>query len=541
MKKKYLIVLCIVIGIVTAFGQDATSAATDSEILTEQGAMPGGVKADEATAQPSRENEAAMPENEIPAAVSADDNSSAAQSPAASSENAPAEPAAHADIGVTESPALSVPNANTNNKPSAAAETVIVPEQGNKAQEQKEVSQPVEMNEPTQRTKKARPFSLHTGFVVSGAVANNIVSVLDFFQPELLIDFNQLSRDTIKSGVHAGAIFNVDTFFRFTVLEKHTVKFSITANGDVWGNLPKSLLDLVANGNPATATGETIKGTLNAKINAFVDAGIMYQFNNPSYGFSARVAYFAPVAYMENPSGTYSLSPHTTTGGVVDGITLKAEGKADIYGCLPDYLANRNFSILDILKNGGVDLSLTGVFRPTGWVTITGGIDYLPIMPIVTNKGMSALFNYDDSVTNLLDNIASGDFSFFKSPITKSISGTLNEKKIMRPCKIQIGADFRPFQNDYLILSPSFAFPVINAKPYYVDGGLKIESRFAKVLGAYLDIGCIERMWRHELCFFIASRGFTFNLAASVASQDFRRTFTTLSGVGVKLGVGIGF
>jgi len=95
---------------------------------------------------------------------------------------------------------------------------------------------------------------------------------------------------------------DVDTFFRFTVLEKHTVKFSITANGDVWGNLPKSLLDLAANGNPAIATGQTIHGTLNAKINVFADAGLMYQFNNPTYGFSARVAYFAPVAYMENHS-----------------------------------------------------------------------------------------------------------------------------------------------------------------------------------------------------------------------------------------------
>lgn len=48
--------------------------------------MPGGVKADEATAQPSRENEAAMPENETPAAVSADNDDSTALPSAASAE-----------------------------------------------------------------------------------------------------------------------------------------------------------------------------------------------------------------------------------------------------------------------------------------------------------------------------------------------------------------------------------------------------------------------------------------------------------------------
>jgi len=537
MKKKWFIVLYIVLGLVTAFGQDAVGTSTDSKIVTEQGAPAGSVKTDEIAAGSPQENAAALPESEASAAVSAADNGSTALPAAAAAENVSAAPASHTDTGVAESPVSPAPNANAKNESSG---TGIAPEQNNKAQEQKDVSQSVEMNEPTQQTKKVRPFSLHTGFVVSATAANNMVSVLDFFRPELVIDLNQLSKDTMKSGIHVGALLDVDTFFRFTVLEKHTVKFSITANGDVWGNLPKSLLDLAANGNPAIATGQTINGTLNAKINVFADAGLMYQFNNPTYGFSARVAYFAPVAYMENPSGTYSLSPHKT-GGVVDGITLKAQGTANIYGYLPDYLANRNFSILEVLKNGGVDLSLTGVFRPTGWVAITGGIDYLPIMPIVTTKGMQATFNYDGSVTNLLDGITSGGTSFFNQTTTTSFSGTLAKKKIMRPCKVSIGADFKPFQNDYLILALFLAFPILNAKPYYVDGGLKIESRFAKVLGVYLDSRYVERMWKHEFCLFIDSRWFTFNLAASVASQDFKRAFTTLSGLGIKLGIGLGF
>ena len=154
---------------------------------------------------------------------------------------------------------------------------------------------------------------------------------------------------------------------------------------------------------------------------------------------------------------------------------------------------------------------------------------------------MQATFNYDGSVTNLLDGITSGGTSFFNQTTTTSFSGTLAKKKIMRPCKVSIGADFKPFQNDYLILSPFLAFPILNAKPYYVDGGLKIESRFAKVLGVYLDSRYVERMWKHEFCLFIDSRWFTFSLAASVASQDFKRAFTTLSGLGIKLGVGIGF
>lgn len=473
--------------------------------------------------------------------IDVDNNGNPEPLPAASaSETVPAETIVNTDTGDAAATKPATVSVNETDEASDTKKIVISTGEGDsETQERKDMTSPVEKNEPTRRTKR-RAFSMHTGFVVSATAANNMVSVPDFLKPQLVIDLNKLAKNTMKSGIHAGSIFNFDYFFRFTVLEEHTVQFSVTANGDVWGNLPKSLLDVAANGNAANAIGETIKDTLNAKTNIFADIGVMYQLTKPRYGFSARLAYFAPIAYMENPKGYYSLSPHKT-GGVVDGITLKAGCTANIYGALPDYLSNGKLSIADILKNGGVDLSLTGMFRPTNWVTVTGGVDYLPLVPVVTKKGMRASFNYEGSVNNFLGSIAGGDSSFWKQTMTMDSSNNLPEKKIMRPLKIQIGADFRPFQNNYMILSPFLAFPVLNANPYYVDGGLKIESRFAKVLGVYLDTRCIERIWRHELCLFIDSRWFSLNLAASVASQDFKRTFTTLSGLGVKLGVGIGF
>lgn len=511
MKKMSFIIVCIAMGVFMAFGQNAASDTTDFEMSAEQG------------------ESLALPQDDVAAG---NDSTGEPLSGVSDSESAAAE-----DAGASEA-------ANE----SSDTKTIISTgeEDSSPAQEHTDILSPVEMNEPTQRTKR-RSFSMHTGLVVSATAANNVVSIGDFFKkpgevPEFVIDLNQLSKSMIKSGMHAGTLLDVDAFFRFTVLEEHTVKFSVTANGDAWANVPKSLLDIAANGNPANISGKTIEGVLNAKANVFADMGVMYELRKPRYGFSARLAYFAPIAYMENPEGKYSLSPHIT-GGIVDGIILKAEGTANIYGALPDYFENKKLSIPEILKNGGLDLTLTGMYRPTNWVAVTGGVSYLPLMPVVTTKGMRASFEYEASVKNLLGSSSGGDGSSpFKQTITREpTSGTLPQKKIMRPLKINIGADFKPFQNDYLILSPFFAFPVLNAKPYYVDGGLKIESRFAKVLGVYLDTRCIERIWRHELCFFIDSRWFTFNLAASVASQDFKRTFTTLSGAGLKLGIGIGF
>ena len=412
----------------------------------------------------------------------------------------------------------------------------------------------MEMNEPTMRT-KARLLSMHSGIMFSGIAATNIFSVTDFFQKELIIDLNKLAKNTIRTGLHGGAAVGFDWFFRFTVQETHTIKLSTTVDVNAWANIPKSLLKLAAEGNPENAKGKDITGTFNAKINAFADTGIMYQLNKPNYDFSARLAYFVPIAYMENPQATYSISPKKNEAGIT-GLAVKAKGNMALYGHLPALGFGQPLSIPDLFKNGGVDLSLAGSYQLTKWAKLTAGIDHLPLMVVTMDKGIRADFEFEGELNGLLNDtlgslIPSSSAADSSKKSTQPFKQTMKtngptaeglpKKKIMRPGKIRIGADFKPFENNYLILSPFLAFPFINATPYYIDGGLRIESRFAKVLGAYLDSSCVERIWRHELGLLLDSRGFTLTLAASIASHDFTRTFHTLSGFGIKFGAGIGF
>ena len=401
----------------------------------------------------------------------------------------------------------------------------------------------VEMNEPTQRTKR-RAFSLHAGLSIAASAATNAVSLTDFLQKEMVIDLPKLAKHTIRSGIHAGNTAEVGLFWQFTVLEEHTVRFSTMVDENLWVNIPKSLLELAAKGNAANAQGKPIEGDFNAKLNAFVDTGILYQMKKPKYSISARLAYFLPVAYMENPKIHYSIKPAVNDKtGQTDGLVFEANGTAQVYGSILAGLYDSNFpSVTDILKNGGIDLSISGSYRPASWVNITGGIDYLPLKVVTTNKGIQARFEATGRVNNIIGTIGNGLGNIFSYKIKgPTISTTdLPEKKIMRPGKIRIGADFQPFENNYLIVSPFIAFPFVNAKPYYIDGGIKVESRFAKVLGASFSTACIERIWRHELALFLDSRFFSLNFAASIASQGFARTFYTLSGLGFRFGIGIG-
>jgi len=400
---------------------------------------------------------------------------------------------------------------------------------------QKEAAAPViEVNQPTAR-RKTRNLSMHSGLILSGLAANNVIPVSDLFKGALEFDFNTLSQKTAKSGLHVGGMFNADWYFQFTIHETHTVKLSTTVDSSSWLNLPKNLIDFVAKSNASglsNIAGLSLEGTVNATAYVFVDNGIMYRLKKPSYSFSARAAYFVPLAYMPNPEISYELRDAGLNS------VVKLNGDARIYGHLPLATAkNEPVNVSQLLKDGGLDLSLAGSYQPADWVNITGAVDYLPLLVVTMDKGIRQHMHVD---LNAKDIFKAGGLPSDPG-ITKTI-GTLPAIKIMRPCKIRLGADFKPFKNNYLIISPFAAVPVVNVKPFYMDGGLKLESRFARdVLGVSLATNYINRIWQHELSFFVDSRFATFILAASVASHDFAKTFNSLSGVGVKLGFGIGF
>ncbi|MEL3907214.1 MAG: hypothetical protein P1P65_09380 [Treponema sp.] len=506
----YMLILCSLAGFLSAQAADTVPPQTD-------------VEASSAVEQVVPEAGASVPDTLLSPPDSADASAAPAGQESLSGELDP--PAA----GIEQVPVQSsVPSEQV------SSSVVVIEDEPAVTHDKLYAFQTAEMNEPTSRTKR-RPLSMHSGLKLSVLAANNLVSVPQFFGHKLVIDLNKLAKKTIRSGMHIGALIDFDWFFQFTVLEEHTIKFSTTVDGRIWGNASKALLDLIAKGNP---DGKPIKGTYNASINIFADTGIMYQLTKPSYSFAARLAYFVPVAYMRNPQASYSLSNDSATGTS----KIRFEGEANIYGHLVGLSTNSNLDIAQLFKDGGLDISLYGSYQPAGWVTVTGGIDYLPLMVVTMNKGVRNYFLFEGSSSNVLDALSKNKTPFDSHSQQELMSADLPAIKIMRPCKLRIGADFKPLMNNYLILSPSFAIPVVNAKPFYMDGGLKIESRFAKdVLGVSLETGCIERMWRHELAFFIDSRFATFTLAASVASHDFARTFTTLSGAGFRFGIGIGF
>ena len=107
--------------------------------------------------------------------------------------------------------------------------------------------------------------------------------------------------------------------------------------------------------------------------------------------------------------------------------------------------------------------------------------------------------------------------------VEKDIAYDLPQKNILRSLKLHISSDIRPFFNDYLIITPSLGFHCY--KPFYIDGGLKLESRFLKVLGAYIGMSREDRVWKNQLGLFLETRIFRLETAVSSASPSFTGSF----------------
>lgn len=386
-------------------------------------------------------------------------------------------------------------------------------------------------------------FSMRMGVTLGAIGASTVIPVKDMFKLKSAGDPEKLFSSALGQGSHTGITFDAGTFFQFTVKGVHTVKFSTIFDGLGSVDESKELVELFnkikeAKDNPAAATAllnKSIFAELNTNLELFADTGVMYQFKQPAYDISARLAYFVPLAYMEHPQAKVE---STRTG---NNVHVHAEGEAMVYGAVPAAAAQsgKQVSAADLFKNGGFDVSVAGSYVLTNWATLTGGIKHIPLVPAKSSVGAWEKFTYDSDTD--VSTTTGGVASNSKTEVNSRAEG-LPEKKIMRLCKLSIGADFRPLKNNYLILSPSLAFPLSSKmKSYCVDGSLKVESRFVTVLGVYFETGYIDRLWRHELGFCFDSRLFMVNVAAALAGNTFTQPFTKNYGLGFKLGLGVGF
>ncbi|CEM62149.1 hypothetical protein DWQ65_02510 [Treponema phagedenis] len=392
---------------------------------------------------------------------------------------------------------------------------------------------------PQPKEKRPRAFSLRKGLSVSATAANSAIHIPDFFKETLVVDLTKIAKQSTHRGFEVGAFADVTDYTTMTFFDAHSVTFSISANMYAWQNIPKNVLDFLGKGNKGISE---ISGHTNGRAEAYAEASLLYKMKKQNYGIYIKGNYFCPIFFQNGSIANYVLKTDQETGK----ITISTDVDALIYTPLPIFNNEENITprqlAKKILKNGGFDVTVGGEYIPTDWATVNFAVTHLPIVPTFLDKGMNFKFHFDAEVDNFLNNLEKETKEYIKYHSEQADPVySLPKKRVMRTCKLWAGADFRPLKNNYLILSTSIGLPIVNAKPYYADFKLKLESKFAKVLGAYLSLSYLDRIWQNEICFYLDSRWAVFSLAVSLASNSFARNFYSVSGAGVKLGLALGF
>ncbi|UTC65649.1 hypothetical protein E4O00_06100 [Treponema sp. OMZ 788] len=368
--------------------------------------------------------------------------------------------------------------------------------------------------------RKAFAFGIEA---IAGA-SNSYFKIMDFFKESLEVDLNKISKGLPNSGFSLSPLAKAKIYFDIYINSKAEFGFFTTADVYGFANIPKSIMKFISEGNPS---GQGFNGKITSSTFAFADTGIFYGMNLNNFKFRVSPSYFIPAAYVVSDLGDYEFINDPITGKIL----AKGSVNLKVYSHLPIFgNPNDKLNLKDIFSRGGVDVSFTGTYTFNQLANLNFGIKNIPIVPSELNKGIEKSYQGKfeiESIIKYLDNLIPGNEQNIIPPTTEftqtELSYDLPAKKIFRPLKLAVSSDIRPFFNDYLIITPSLGCHCY--KPFYVDAGVKVESRFLKVLGAYIGMSYEDRVWKNTAGLFLETRIFRLETAVSAASPSFTGSF----------------
>ena len=395
-----------------------------------------------------------------------------------------------------------------------------------------EISEAAGLNEEEAKTESSpkEPFLKNGrkvfafGIDIKVGASNSYFKITDLFKNTLEIDLSDMSKSLPKAGLSFCGDAAANIYLDIYIKSKTEFGFFIKAVGYGFSNIPKNLIDFAANGN---LSSNSFNGKITGTSQGFADAGIFYGMRFNSFKFRVSTSYFIPIVYMESDMGDYEFINDPMTGSIV----ARGKLKLNMYSHLPIFgNPNSKFDIGDILSRGGADFNFYGTYTFNELANLNFNIINIPIFPARLNKGLSKIYEGDfrmESLIQYMNNFLTPDQASQIKPPSGSFTETsaydLPTKKIFRPLKLAVSSDIRPFLNNYLIITPSLGCHCY--KPFYVDAGVKLESRFLKVLGAYIGMSYEDRVWKNTAGLFLETRVFRLETAVSAASLSFTGSF----------------
>jgi hypothetical protein len=360
---------------------------------------------------------------------------------------------------------------------------------------------------------------------------NNLFGVNDLLKKDVVLDLNKLGKRIGNDGVDINTDFLSGFFFNVRMEEEWGFGFFTGVEGAIYGNVPKSLITLMTEGNINT---HVFSGTIGASGSVFYNIGLTGFAKFGKLRIGVNPGLYIPIMYIPGNSG---IAYHLDTS---ESIKLSAEGAIDIY--TPFSLEDGITGPGDVLGPKGFDISLEGEYALFSFLDIGVGISHIPLSAATMRNRMRytlSEINMEITGNDLLngDGIDIPDLDFDKVYDT-------NAFKVHRPLRFDTYVRYKPFQSspELLVLRSNVGFTFdITGETKYFNAGLVVQTTVLRnMISAYLGTGYVESIWNHKLGLALNFRAFEIDLEGSLRSQQFANSFNG-SGYGVNLGIRFGW
>lgn len=373
------------------------------------------------------------------------------------------------------------------------------------------------------------PFSFarrhfEIGFDVSPEFSNDLFGVNDVFKSTIDFDINKYDSTVGDDGINAYIGFFGGMFLNIKNLKigggLWDFGFYSGAEGSVRGNLPKSIITLMAKGNynqPYSA------GMISASGSVSAEAGIRGSAKYGKLRIGVNPGVFAPLIYMPKSGINYVFNTEE------DQISLTASGYISVYS---PFMDNGELKF-------GSDLSVEGEYALFSFLDLGGIVSHIPLAPAKLKNRMKLTLtdvNYVITGQDLIDGTTPDfpDIDFNEEYDTA-------EKKFVRPLRFDVYARLKPFGSELLVLKPNIGFTAdISEDETFFNMGIEAKLNLISLFIPYVSINREDGIWKNRLGFAFNLRAFELDLEAALQSQTFKESFA-MKGFSVGLGLRLGW
>lgn len=375
--------------------------------------------------------------------------------------------------------------------------------------------------------------------------SNNYFSISDIFGTEdgtVVIDLKDMADSLPKSGFNLASSFSPTVGFD---INARKFGFGVLAGFDSSANvtLGKELFDFLGYGNELY---EDINVDGNVNIDLFAYAKVPVAFNINKFEFLVAPSMFIPIVHCSSDKF------YATVSNKADGtIAVNAAADLSLYSiiALSEIIDNEGNFIADMTtvstmlsnsfqkKTFGFDLEGTVGWNMSDNLKISANYRF-PIVPGKLNYKTSYNYSLSYEVTTSTISESTSDSSS-KLGDTEDCVYSIN-----RPLKLNVSADFKPFYNNYFVLSAMGGLGVrhlfSSEVVYFPEYSFGLKSSLASILTSKLRTSYIEQVFIHQVAFGLNVRVIELEVGISSQSSSFVSALKG-SGLGAFVTLQVGF